>query len=141
MYQVPMQVWNAIAASQPLSPKWAELFRQPQQDLPKALEPIYAELDALKVDNRVQRAFVLVAPLLVENESISAYLEEMNLQHLRAAMPELSSISEAVALASAEFPMTPAQQQKLASLLAKEVAEALRPPAQAATSRPAARAN
>lgn len=140
MYQVPMTVWNELAASQPVSPKWGALFRLKQTELPAALDPVYAHMDSLKADSRVQRAFVLVAPLLVENESISAYLTERNLTSLRAAMPEVTSIPEAIALASSEFPMTKGQQATLGELLAQELAEVNRQPGEEATNLPAARA-
>lgn len=121
MYQVPMHVWNEIAQSQPLSQPWATVFRVEGSKLPEALQPIYDRLEKKGADDRVQRAFVVVAPLLVENESISAYLEESNRMDLRTAMPELTSISEALDLASMEYRLNRRQLDKLAQALREEL--------------------
>ncbi len=118
MYQVPITVWNEIAASQPLSQPWAELFRSNQDKLPQEVDRlIYKPLEAQGVDDQVISAYRLVAPLLIENEAISSYLEETRQPGLRTALPELVSISEAVILASQEYPLMRSQQAKLTHLL------------------------
>ena len=120
MQQVPMSVWNAIAASQPLSQPWATLFRATPETLPAQLEKLVDKpLMAKGADNRVLLAYRLTAPLLVENEAISAYLIESDRQELRNSMPELTSVSEAVMLASMEYRLLPSQQAKLQQLLSE----------------------
>ena len=118
MQQVPMHVWNEIAQSQPLSEPWATLFRLEPEQLPQKLaELVDKPLAQLGADNRVTLAYRLVAPLLVETEAISSYLVETQQPMLRASMPELTSVNEAVTLASMEYRLTPSQQQKLSQLL------------------------
>lgn len=118
MYQVPMQVWNQIALSQPLSQPWATLFRLEPDQLPVKLDELVDKpLAQLGADNKVTLAYRLVAPLLVETEAISSYLEETQQQTLRQSLPELTSVNEAVILASMEYRLTPSQQQKLSQLL------------------------
>lgn len=118
MQQVPMRVWNQIAMSQPLGQPWATLFRLEPEELPARLaELVDKPLAQLGADNRVTLAYRLVAPLLMETEAISSYLEETQQQTLRASLPELTSVNEAVTLASMEYRLTPFQQRKLTQLL------------------------
>ena len=120
MHQVPMPVWNEIAKSQPLSQPWATLFRMTPENLPKGLEKMVdAPAEAMGADNKTVLAYRLVAPLLQENEAISAYIQESQSPNLRASLPELNSVSEAVMMASEEYRLTASQQQKLTQLLTK----------------------
>ena len=120
MHQVPMPVWNEIAKSQPLSQPWATLFRMTPENLPKGLENMVdAPAEAMGADNKTVLAYRLVAPLLQENEAISAYIQESQSPNLRASLPELTSVSQAVMLASKEYRLTASQQQTLQQLLTK----------------------
>ena len=73
-------------------------------------------------DPAVHRAFLLVAPLLAENEAISAYLQEADRPDLRSALPEVTSINEAVILATMEYRLSPSQQALLTRLLTQHMA-------------------
>ena len=124
MYQVPMRVWNEIAMSQPLSEPWLQLFHATPETFPALLDKLVDKpLEKMGVDDRVILAYRLVAPLLIENEAISAYLEESQQPTLRASLPEINSVNEAVMLASMEYEMTPSQQRKLTQLLSKSLAD------------------
>ena len=124
MYQAPMPIWNAIAQSQPLSPRWRPIFEA--ADLPTALAPLEAELERKGTDAKVTRAFLLTAPLLVENKAISGYVQESDRPELRASLPEVLSLTEATDLAKAEFRLTPAQERRLRLLLAQELTRSAR---------------
>lgn len=116
MYQAPTPIWNEIARTQRLATKrWPPLFKA--TDLPTALAPLEAELEAKGADARTIRAYLLVAPLLEENVAISSYLERRGRPDLRSSLPELVTINEALTLASAEFRLKPSQQAKLRELL------------------------
>lgn len=118
MYQAPMQAWNEIAQSQALSQPWATLFRMTPQELPAGLDKLVDQpIEAQGADNRTVLAYRLVAPLLLENVAISDYLGMTNQLNLRASMPELTSVNEAVILASKEYRLTASQQAKLTQLL------------------------
>ena len=120
MYQTPMAVWNEIAKAQPLSQPWATLFRLKPEELGQALDKLVDRpIEAQGADNSTVLAYRLVAPLLLENEAISAYLLEVQQPSLRASLPELTSVNQAVMLASAEYRLTPSQQTKLQQLLTK----------------------
>ena len=118
MHQAPIQAWNEIAQSQALSQPWATLFRMTQQELPAGLEKLVdGPLEAQGADNKTVLAYRLVAPLLMENEAISDYLLLANSPSLRASLPELTSVNQAVILASQEYRLNPSQQAKLTQLL------------------------
>lgn len=118
MYQAPMQAWNEIAQSQALSQPWATLFRMTPEELPAGLDKLVDQpIEAQGADNRTVLAYRLVAPLLLENVAISDYLGMTNQLSLRASMPELTSVNEAVILASKEYRLTASQQAKLTQLL------------------------
>ena len=118
MHQVPTDVWNEIARSQPLSEPWATLFRMSDEELEKGLETLVDKpAEAAGADNRTALAYRLTAPLLVENEAISSFLQETQQTSLRTSLPEVVSVSEAVILASMEYQLTRSQQEKLRQLL------------------------
>jgi hypothetical protein len=121
MYQATPEVWNAIAASQPLSPYWAPLFRANPAEMGARLAALQTNAEKWLglTDPKLLRSFLLVAPLLSENEAISAYLEESGRQDLRAALPEVCSVTEAVSLATAEYRLSTPQQTFLATALGR----------------------
>lgn len=120
MHQAPMAVWNEIAQSQPLSQPWATLFRLTPEQLPAQMDKLVDQpAESMGADNKTVLSFRLVAPLLQENEAISQYLLEAQRPNLRASLPELTSVNEAVILASKEYRLNPSQQAKLSLLLTK----------------------
>ena len=120
MYQVPMRVWNEIAQTQPIKHEpWATLFRLEPEQLPQALQPVEADLEAQGADPRTIRAYLLVAPCLLENEAISAYLEQTEQISLRNSLPDLADLSEAVMVASEEFRLNTSQRALLRRLLVR----------------------
>lgn len=124
MYQAPTPVWNEIAASQPLSKPWFDLFRMDFEELTKALEPIEKKMETQGVDSTVIRAYLLTAPLLVENVAVSSYIEMTGRQDLRNSLPELTSVNEAVILATQEYRLNPSQQARLTKLLKQAQSDA-----------------
>lgn len=64
----------------------------------------------------VAAAYLLVMPLLWENEAITAYKAKHPAE--ADALPEVTAVDEAVMLATREFPLDVSQQRRLASLLA-----------------------
>ena len=118
MYQVPTSVWNEIAKAQPLSKPWSTLFRLNYEQLTKQLPKLVDEpIEAQGADDSTVLAYRLVAPLLQETEAISAYIEETGNLNLRASLPEINSVNEALILASEEYRLNPSQQSLLRKLL------------------------
>jgi hypothetical protein len=118
MYQVPTPIWNEIAASQPIKHRpWKAIFPLKAEPMMERLNALETRIDAKAKDARVTRGYLLTAPLLMENVAISRFVEAQQAQNLRAALPELTTISEAVDLATKEFSLMPSQQMKLRQLL------------------------
>lgn len=118
MHQAPATIWNQIAKTQPVaSAYWLSLMEKDQQQLTEALAKLEAELERKGVDAAVTRSYLLVAPLLRETVAISRYVDAQASPELRSCLPEVTSINEAVALATAEYRLKPSQQTRLAELL------------------------
>lgn len=121
MYQVPTEVLNEIAASQPLYPPMQELFKATAQTLPALLQKhLDNPAERAGLDNSTTLAFRLTLPLWLENEAISSYIAEAHRPDLRAALPELTSLKECLQLAAMEFRLNQLQLVKLKRLLQKE---------------------
>lgn len=116
MYSINSRVLNDLAASQPLkSPLGRELFPLKQEALNAALEQREQRLAAAGVPARVAVAYLHVAPLLWENQAISAYLVDH--QDLENVLPNLESVGEATLLATQEYHLNQHQQAILSTLL------------------------
>ena len=120
MYQAPTPIWNEIAATQTLKHRpWRDLFPLKTELMLEALSRVENQLSTQGADSRAIRGYVLTAPLLMENVAISKWIAQTEASSLRSSLPELTSIPEAVALATEEFRLLPSQGQKLAALLAE----------------------
>ena len=118
MHATPTPIWNEIAKTQQLSTAlWRRLFKLKADPLAAALESLETELEAQGADVRTIRGYLLVAPLLQENLAISSWVERTGRTDLRSSLPELTSINEALILASQEYRLSPSQQTKLRQLL------------------------
>ena len=124
MQQVPAEIWNEIAASQPLSPFWREVMETPAEQFDEAIAMVDAQAEKATKDNKVILAYRLTAPLLMETEALSAFIVETGQQSLRQSLPELNSVSEAVMLATQEYKLVPHQQKQLAQLLTAQPSSA-----------------
>lgn len=118
MHQVPTPIWNEIAATQKLRhPEMAELFKAEGVAFLGKVDAMEKRIDLQAKDSRVTRAYTLVAPLLFETAAISRFVETQKAPSLRAGLPELTTISEAVDLATQEFQLKAGQQASLRALL------------------------
>lgn len=124
MQQVPAEIWNEIAMSQPLSPFWRQVMETPAEQFDQAIALVDAQAEKLTKDSKVILAYRLTAPLLMETEALSAFIVETGQQSLRQSLPELTSLNEAVMLATSEYRLTPAQQKQLAQLLTAQPSSA-----------------
>ena len=97
--------------------KWArQTLRQGPEGLAMAEDRLYKEAKA-KAPERAAMAFATVMPLLLENRAISRFVVKTQRPDLRSALPEVTTPSEAVALASTEFNLTSQEQSALLNLL------------------------
>ena len=115
---VAAPVWNEIAKTQTLRTEWArKAFAMDGMEMAELEDKEFSTLKA-KVGHDVAMAFQDVMPLLTENVAISKYTQER--PQMKQALPEIVSISEAIALASMDRPLNPMQQASLRNLLKAE---------------------
>ena len=118
MQQVPASVWNQIAQTQPLrNPSMRALFPMDQQALDNALTAQALTLEMNGQTDSVINAYQLMAPLLAENQAISAYINQTGHSDLRSALPEVLNATEAVAIAAQDRPLNANEQSELLTLL------------------------
>jgi hypothetical protein len=119
MFNVTTAIWNDLVASQHLrSHDWTRLMKMDDSTLTRTLDKIGTALGNRGVPDQVALAYLVVAPLLAENAAISRYIEMKSNPSLRAVLPELTTVEEAISLASMEYSLTVADQRKLRKLLA-----------------------
>jgi len=113
VHQTSLSLWNEIAARQPVSPEWRVFFEcATSEELVRLWEKFWVR-QRQPFGTRIRRAFEVVAPLFYENETISAYIEDNERVGLRAALPEVLTIDEAVALAALEYRLDAGEQAEL----------------------------
>ncbi len=116
---VAAPIWNEIAKTQTLRTAWARKAFQLGQEGMAALEGReWRDLVQKGVSQQAATAYVTVKPLLLENVAISKFTQEQ--PNYRQALPEIVSISEAVLLASGDYPLSQTQQSELRKLLEAE---------------------
>lgn len=98
-------------------PEMAKLFAAKGGDFLSQVDAMERKIDRQANDPRVTRAYMLVAPLLFETVAISQFVDQQPTPSLRAGLPELTTISEAVDLAMQEFRLSQPQQASLTGLL------------------------
>lgn len=118
MYQAPAAIWNEIAQSQQLRHRAMQaLFLKNPDELEVALGEQDRTLSLQGLDSTTIRAYHLTAPLLLENEAISRYIQQSSQPFLRNSLPELTTVNEAISLATAEYSLTTSQTRKLRQVL------------------------
>lgn len=117
---VATMVWNQIAETQKLRTAWAQkVFALNSEEMQQAEDKEYKAL-ARAVGHDVAASYQDVKPLLLENEAISRFTQAQPMY--REALPEVTSIAEALTLASMERPLSQTQQKLLKMLLAADLA-------------------
>lgn len=118
MYQVAAPIWNQIAATQKLrSSEWAPLLRMNEQEQSQALDKLTKELEKQGLDSQVILSYLTTAPLLYETKAISRWIQQRGDNSFRTCLPELTTVSEAIRLATMEYNLTKAQATQLTALL------------------------
>ena len=118
MYQVPQAVWKEIGQDQKMkSPRNQKLFQMNPDDRDRALAEEVQQLVSTGIDKTVAAAYQKVLPLLQENQAISRYILKHDRTDLRAALPEVLSVDEAVMLMQQDFLLDARKTSQLKSLL------------------------
>ena len=112
---VAAPIWNEIAKTQELKTAWARMaFSLDPAKMAELEDQEFGKLKA-KHGAAIASAFLDLKPLLLERKAISAHLRKH--PELNQALPEVNSISEAVALASMDRPLSRTEQKQLTALL------------------------
>lgn len=118
MHQVAAAIWNAIAKSQELrSPSFKLLMAMTQSEISEALDEQATALEKAGAPDSVINAYQQMAPILAEHEAISAYINQTGRFDLRAALPEILNVREAVSLASIDRFLSIEEQRTLFIML------------------------
>lgn len=124
MYQVPAQVWNQIAQQPEIKHQSLKyLMSMPQDEMDETLQGQASQLEQNGASDSVINAYQTLAPLLAENQAISAYIEKTGNSDLRKALPEVISAPEALAVANQDYQLSEAEQQQLLKMLTPLVPE------------------
>lgn len=120
MYQVAAPILNRIARSVPMRTTWGKaLFSRDQEKLVADLEAQGAALERAGVAPRVALAYQEIGPILAEHQAISRFIAMTEDSSLRSTLPEVTTVAEAVNLATAEFDLSPDEADGLAALLSR----------------------
>lgn len=112
MYQAAAEVWNQIAEEQPLQTPWAQqMFPLPTEQMAQALEAEEKRLTKTLGSAMLASIYLKMMPVLWERVAISKFLNRH--PNLMGAIQPIESPSEAVLIASRDYPLTPPQQQLL----------------------------
>ena len=115
---VATPIWNEIARTHELKTAWGrKAFSLNAAQMVKLVNQEYEELKAAGVSTEVCKAYLDLKPLLLENVAISRHIQQTDNPSLRQALPEVTTVNEAVILASADQELSTLQQRRLEKLL------------------------
>lgn len=116
MHQLPAAMWNRIAQTgHPTTVTFRTLMSMGQDELDAAMGSLSRRLERVESDLVVRLAWMTVAPLLMENVAISRAVEAGVVP--REAVPEATTVNEALLLAIREFNLDRSRMSKLRRLL------------------------
>ena len=112
---VAAPIWNEIAKTQELKTAWARKAFAMTADEMAALEDAMYQTLMKQNNHQVVSAYLDAKPILLERKAISAHLQKH--PELRNALPEVTTVAEAVSLVSMDRPLSRSEQAKLTQLL------------------------
>ena len=118
---VDAAIWNQIVEQYPVRSRWAKrMFKLDNEALSTAENREYLRLKG-RHGQKVASALLDVRHLLLESVAISQFRQDR--PDLAEMIPELTSVTEAVTLASMEHRLNQSQQRRLGDLLTAEFQE------------------
>jgi hypothetical protein len=116
MFQIATPIWNEIAKTQELRTSFAKRFFPLQdEDMSAAIEAEIEKLKKFGASNNVALSYMVMAPLLWENEAIAAFVREHPVYY--EALPNIVSVEEAVAIISRDYTLSSSEKEDLTELL------------------------
>lgn len=117
MHSIPESVRKALSKSVK-HPEVKALFSLSNEELNLAMDSQFKRLvEKSKVTDKAALAYLVFAPLLMENEAISKYVESSGNSSLRMVLPEVTDVKEALMLATREYQLTEQELKQLYRLL------------------------
>ena len=119
MYQVPVRILNKIATTQSLKTAWCRKMFQirSQEALTASLELEADKMIEKGVPLQVVLAYQEIGPLLAEHRAISRFVAEEGDPQLRALLPEILEVDEALEIAQMDRPTLYSHRKQLRDLL------------------------
>lgn len=116
---VAAAIWNDLAQTEKLRTAWAKkVFAMNEEELSAQEDEEYLSMKANGTEHDVASAFLDVRHLLLEHEAITRYCRKH--PNLRHALPEVTSVNEAILLAQGDRFLTPPQTKQLRELLQQD---------------------
>ena len=117
MHGIPEELRQSLAEGMK-HPQIKALFSMSNDELNTAMDSQANLLvEKSEVTPRVALAYLVVAPLMVENEAISRFVVDSDNSSLRAILPEVTDAEEALMLATREYQLTEQELKQLYRLL------------------------
>jgi len=117
MHGIPEELRHRLAPKMKHSQIRA-LFSMSSEELNQAMDSQFKRLvEKSKVTDKAALAYLVFAPLLMENEAISKYVESSGNSSLRMVLPEVTDVKEALMLATREYQLTEQELKQLYRLL------------------------
>lgn len=117
MHGIPEELRQSLAEGMK-HPQIKALFSMSNDELNTAMDSQANLLvEKSEVTPRVALAYLVVAPLMVENEAISRFVVDSDNSSLRAILPEVTDVKEALMLATREYQLTEQELKQLYRLL------------------------
>lgn len=115
MLQVAAPIWNRIAEYGLATPFGEKFLTLNQQQMTDAQQLEYDRLTKAGTSPEAAISFLTLAPLLLERKAISRYARSN--PQIRDALPEVTSVQEALHMAIAGDRLNPKQTAELRTLL------------------------
>ena len=118
---IPAEIWNEIAETEALRTAWAKKhLPMTEQEMEAAEEKEADELEK-SWPRLVVRGFQDMRPLLLEREALRKWTREH--PEYAAALPEVNSLEEAVAMAAMDWMYDETEKKQLRQLLDEAMAQ------------------
>lgn len=115
MFQVTASVWNLVAEHRPKTALFAALMAMTHEQMDKATDQVLSQLKAAEPDGSIRLAWLVTAPLWMENEAISRAVQAGEVA--RSVLPEVISAQEAAEMGAQEYRLNLSEKNRLKALL------------------------
>lgn len=116
MLSIPQEIRQQLATRMH-NPTIKKMFSLPTSQLTKEHSKMVQALVAAGTDNKTALAYLTVMPLLLEQEAITDLVDEVGDPELRAVLPDVATLADAIRVGTKEYQLTTDQSNRLMQLL------------------------